>query len=175
MESCAPLSQPLRRAWYVVYTRPRWEKKVNESLKQQGIISYCPLRMVKNKWADRQKLVALPLFSSYVFVNINPREELKVRQANGVLNFVYYMGKLATVKDEIIDEIKSSLTLFPDAEVLNLQELAVGTRVKIEGGLMQHKEGYVIKNQVHHIIVVIDSLNCVLTARVPVGNLRVVN
>jgi transcriptional antiterminator RfaH len=175
MQTCVPLPQPLRRAWFVVYTRPRWEKKVNESLKQQGLISYCPLRMVKNKWADRQKLVALPLFSSYVFVYINPREELKVRQTNGVINFVYYMGKLAMIRDEIIEEIKSSLQLFPDAEVQNLQELAVGTRVKIETGLMQYKEGYVLKNQLHHIIVVIDSLNCVLTARVPVNNLRIVN
>lgn len=175
MESCAPLSQPLRRAWFVVYTRPRWEKKVDQSLKQQGMISYCPLRMVKNKWADRQKLVALPLFSSYVFVYINPREELKVRQTYGVLNFVYYMGKLATIRDEIIDEIKSSLFLFPDAQVINLAELAIGTRVKIEQGIMQDKEGYVLKNELHHIIVVIDSLNCVLTAKVPVSNLRIVN
>jgi len=175
MESCAPLPQPLRRSWFVVYTRPRWEKKIDESLKQQGIISYCPLRMIQSKWADRRKLVALPLFSSYVFVYINTREEQKVRQTYGVLNFIYYMGKPATIKDKIIDEIKSSLFLFPDAQVINLAELAVGTRVKIEQGIMQDKEGHVLKNELHHIIVVIDSLNCVLTAKVPATSLRIVN
>jgi hypothetical protein len=28
--------------WYVVYTKPKWEKKVAEQLKNKGIACYCP-------------------------------------------------------------------------------------------------------------------------------------
>jgi hypothetical protein len=41
--------------WFVIYTRARWEKKVDQLLKQQGINSYCPMRTVENQWADRKK------------------------------------------------------------------------------------------------------------------------
>ena len=30
------------KKWFVIYTRPRWEKKVNQLLQMQGINSYCP-------------------------------------------------------------------------------------------------------------------------------------
>lgn len=175
METSTMHRSPMKRAWFVIYTRPRWEKKVNDSLVQQGIISFCPLRTVRNQWADRQKLVSVPLFSSYVFVHINLKEELAVRMTSGVLNFVYYQGKPAQVKDNIIEGIKTSLKRFPDAEVVDFHSLDVGTRVKIRSGLMQEKEGFVLKKQLHHIVVVIDSLNCVLMTKVPAENLELVN
>ena len=62
------------KKWLVVYTRPRWEKKVDTLLKQQGIESYCPVRQVQSQWADRKKEVDLPLFNSYVFVYVTEAE-----------------------------------------------------------------------------------------------------
>ena len=56
------------KKWLAVYTRPRWEKKVDQLLKEQGTESYCPLNKVKRKWSDRVKTVEEPLFKSYVFV-----------------------------------------------------------------------------------------------------------
>jgi len=173
-ENGTPLPSAKRRLWYVIYTRPRWEKKVNVLLTQQGIESYCPLRTVKNQWADRQKLVSVPLFTSYVFVFIDLKEELLVRQTLGVINFVYFMGKMATVKETVIEGIRTSLERFPDAEVVDAQSMGVGTRVKIKQGIMEDKEGYVQKLEPKNIIVVIDSLNCVLVTKVPIGHLEVI-
>lgn len=175
MVALATLVHPSRRAWYVIYTRPRWEKKINDALQKHGFTSFCPLRMAKHQWADREKMVAVPLFNSYVFVQIDLRDEFKVRQIAGVLNFVYSMGKIAVVKHEIIEEIRSSLELYPDAEVVDFKHLDVGTRVKITAGIMQQKEGYVLRNQHPHIIVVIDSLNCVLTTKVEAASLKIIN
>ncbi|HCY90719.1 MAG TPA: antitermination protein NusG, partial [Chitinophagaceae bacterium] len=47
--------------WYVVYTRPRWEKKVALNLAQKGIEHYCPLNKVRKQWSDRKKMVLEPL------------------------------------------------------------------------------------------------------------------
>ena len=54
--------------WYVVYTKPNWEKKVAELLEKKGIEQYCPLNKVQKQWHDRKKTVWEPLFKSYVFV-----------------------------------------------------------------------------------------------------------
>ncbi|WP_449440706.1 UpxY family transcription antiterminator [Pedobacter steynii] len=175
MENLPTIRTNMPRRWYVIYTRPRWEKKVDELLKLQGITSYCPTRKVKNQWADRVKEVELPIFNSYVFVFINPREELKVRVTLGVLNFVYYMGKPAQVRDSVIEDIKHCLEVFPDTEVLAMQYLEVGDRVKIKEGLMNLKEGKVLKIQERTVIVVIDTLNCVLTTKVAINSLELIN
>ncbi|MEO6221006.1 MAG: transcription termination/antitermination NusG family protein, partial [Ginsengibacter sp.] len=50
------------KTWYVVYTRPRWEKKIAENLLRLGIEHYCPLNKVTRQWSDRKKKVLEPLF-----------------------------------------------------------------------------------------------------------------
>jgi transcription antitermination factor NusG len=141
----------------------------------QGITSFCPLRKVKSKWADRIKNIEIPLFNSYVFVHISPKEELKVRLTLGVMNFVYYMGKPAQIRPSVIDSIKELLEVFPEAEVVSLQGMEVGDRVKIKEGIMKQKQGQIIKLQGKDVLVVIDSLNCALITKVPSSNLELIN
>ncbi|MFZ9332451.1 MAG: UpxY family transcription antiterminator [Chitinophagaceae bacterium] len=90
------------KKWYVLYTKPRWEKKVDKALQQKGIESYCPLNRVKRKWSDRIKTIEEPLFKSYVFVKVEEKEKTEVRYVDGVLNYVYWNGKPAVVKEEEI-------------------------------------------------------------------------
>ena len=160
----------MEKQWYVIYTRPRWEKKVDRLLKQQDIESYCPIRKVTNQWADRKKEVELPLFSSYVFVRITQREEYRVRQTLGVLNFIYYMARPAIIRDSVIEKIKHFTGICPDAEVVNLQEISVGNRIRIKNGIFYNQEGTVIKVQGKQVLMVFDHLNCALISHVPVSN-----
>src|SRR5215217_505817 len=169
MENLLPSYPSAGRNWFVIYTRPRWEKKVDRLLQMQDIKSYCPLRKQKHQWADRMKDVEVPLFSSYVFVYINPREELKVRLTMGVVNFVYYMGKLARIREAVIEDIRYFVEFFPDAEVINTRSMAIGDQVKIKEGIMSQQRGEVIKLQGKNVLVVIDNMQCVLITRVPVS------
>ena len=57
--------------WYAVYTKPRAEKKLKEALEKKSIQNFLPLITEKKKWSDRQKLISVPLFASYVFVKID--------------------------------------------------------------------------------------------------------
>ncbi|URM37362.1 hypothetical protein LLY39_01890 [Flavobacterium anhuiense] len=45
--------------WYVVYTKPKWEKKVADKLNQLGIECYCPLITQIKQWSDRKKRLKL--------------------------------------------------------------------------------------------------------------------
>jgi len=46
------------------------------------------------------KTIEEPLFKSYVFVRVEEKDRTEVRYVDGVLNYVYWNGKPAVVKDE---------------------------------------------------------------------------
>jgi transcription antitermination factor NusG len=57
-----------KKQWFLIYTRPGWEKKVAELLERKHVQVYCPLTKAQKRWSDRKKPALFPLFSSYVFV-----------------------------------------------------------------------------------------------------------
>ncbi|HVX26897.1 MAG TPA: UpxY family transcription antiterminator, partial [Parafilimonas sp.] len=81
------------KSWYAVYTKPRWEKKVNSKLLNKGIESWCPVQKLQRQWSDRKKIIEDPLFKSYVFVHISDAEKSKVLNTEGIIQFVYYLKK----------------------------------------------------------------------------------
>lgn len=149
--------------WHAIYTRPRWEKKVNNLLLQKGIASYCPLNKVRRKWSDRMKTVEEPLFKSYVFVKISDEERTSVRMTNGVVNFVYWNGKPAIIKEKEIQTIKRFLDEYENVEVVKM-ELVPGDRVQVIAGPMMEKEGKVLEVKNKTAKVCIDSLGYMLIA-----------
>src|SRR5215831_13309437 len=95
--------------WYAIYTRQRWEKKVTRLLEEKGIECYCPLNKTVRQWSDRKKVVAEPLFTSYVFVKTIEKMHNEVKGLSGVINLVYWLNKPAVIRDEEIDIIKCFL------------------------------------------------------------------
>lgn len=173
MENVLIKKSPVKN-WFVIYTRAKWEKKVDSLLKQQGINSFCPLRVVRNQWADRIKTVEVPIFNSYVFVNISLKEELKVRQTYGVLNFIYFLGKPATIRDSEMDRLKEILVANPGAEVMSIKQFSVGDRVIIKQGFLSNQPGSVIKVSGKTVLMVFDNLESALVTRVPATNLSII-
>ena len=98
-------SEPVLK-WYAVYTRPRFEKQVYQRLQEQGIEAYLPLIKTMRQWSDRKKMVEIPLFSSYVFVNITRSNYDRVLQTFGVVKYITFEGKAATIPCEQIDNLK---------------------------------------------------------------------
>jgi transcription antitermination factor NusG len=149
--------------WYAIYTRPRWEKKVAGLLLQKGIESYCPLNKVKRKWSDRIKTVEEPLFKSYVFVKIEDENRTQVRMTDGVVNFVYWNGKPAVIKEKEIQIIKRFLDDYENIEAVKI-DIKPEERVKITAGPMMDQEGKVIEVKNKMVKVSIDSLGYILIA-----------
>jgi transcription antitermination factor NusG len=153
----------LSRKWLALYSRPRWEKKVNQLLLEKGFESYCPLNKVRRKWSDRVKLVEEPLFKSYVFVKVSDSDRTAVRMTPGVINFVYWEGKPALIKEKEINAIKRFLNEHENVELkpINLQ---VDQRVKVTTGPLMDQEGQVIGVHRKMVKVAIDSLGYILVA-----------
>jgi len=149
--------------WYVVYTRPRWEKKVARLLDEKGVEAYCPLNKVYRQWSDRRKLVQEPLFKGYVFVHLEDEHKWDVKKIDGILNFVYWNGKPAVVRDEEIETIKKFLSEFSDVEVEDLK-LAVRTPVRIKRGILMNYQGIVVEVMGNKARVKIESMGVQLSA-----------
>lgn len=159
------------RRWLVVYTRPKWEKKVDRLLKSQEIRSYCPVKRITSQWSDRKKIIDLPLFSGYVFVWVSQQEEYKVKQTLGVLNFVYYMAKPAVIRDSEIERISQLLELDADCEIIDAGHISAGDRIRVKSGIFYNREGTVIRVQGKNVLMVFDNLNCALVSSIPKSNI----
>lgn len=162
------------KVWYAVYTKPRWEKKVLDILTRKNIESYCPLNKLRKKWSDRMKTVYEPLFKSYVFVHVTEEEKTNVRMTDGIINFVYWLGKPAVIKQSEIDTIRKFLKEHEDS-LIEVISLKPGQRVKIQSGLLMDQEGKVIKVMHNQVLVQIDSLGQILTAKLSKSDLMPAN
>lgn len=149
--------------WLAIYTRPRWEKKVNQLLTEKGLESYCPLNKVRRKWSDRVKVVEEPLFKSYVFVKVGDEDRTAVRMTPGAINFVYWQGKPAVIREKEIIAIKRFLDEYENVEVQTL-ELKVNQRVRITNGTLMDHEGKVLDIRHKTAKIAIDSLGYILVA-----------
>ena len=149
--------------WYAIYTRPRWEKKVSSLLVEKGIESYCPLNKVRRKWSDRIKTIEEPLFKSYVFVKIEDAERTNVRMTSGVVNFVYWDGKPALIREKEIQTIKRFMDEYENVDVVRM-ELSPEERVRVTSGPMMDQEGRIIELKNKTAKVCIDSLGYMLIA-----------
>lgn len=151
--------------WYALYTKPRWEKKVNQLLADKGIESYCPLNKVRRKWSDRMKTVEEPLFKSYVFVRISDEERTPVRMTDGVINFVYWDNKPAIIKDKEILTIRKFLNDYENVQAEKV-DVKLDSEVRVTAGPLMDKEGKVLEVKHKVVKILIESLGYVLTAYV---------
>lgn len=161
------------RKWYAIYTKPRWEKKVQTLLAERGMECYCPLNKVHRKWSDRIKTVEEPLFKSYVFVRVTEEERTPVRMINGVVNFVYWLGKPAIIKEKEIDTIRKFLNEYEDIEVKQLV-LAPDAKVEVKMGILMGKKGTVKRVLRKKVEILIESIGFTLTAYIDKSKINII-
>ena len=134
-------------------------------LNGKGVECYCPLNRVKRKWTDRIKTIEEPLFKSYVFVKVDDTERTKVRLTNGVINFVYWNGKPAIVKEKEIQTIKRFLDEHEAVQVRPM-ELMPNQVVLITSGAFMDQQAVVLDANKKEVRVAILSLGQELIATI---------
>lgn len=157
------------KEWFVVITRPRWEKKVAGMMEESGIENYCPLNRVVRQWSDRRKVVLEPLFKGYVFVKLPVAAKWDVKNIPGVLNFVYWLGEPAIVREEEIVTIRKFLREFEDVTVS--ERLQVNDKVVVKQGVMMDYQGVIVEVQGNRARVAINSMGVELSAVFDQANL----
>lgn len=152
--------------WMVLYTRSRWEKKVDLLLKEKNITSYCPLVKTSKKWADRTKMVEVPLFKSYLFVNANYADLEKITQTQGVVTYITFSGKPAIIQDHEIENIRNIVKNYSNIETIPLSSLQIGDQAIITTGPLLNHHGEVQQLNGNFVVMVIKSMSCALTVKI---------
>jgi transcription antitermination factor NusG len=131
------------------------------------------LNKVVRQWADRKKMVMEPLFTSYVFVHATPEEHLAIKQTDGILNFVFWLGQPAVIRDEEIDTIKQFLDEYQNVQLEKIH-VNMHDRVRISSGPLMAQEGDVIEVRSKTVKVHLPCLGYVMTAEVEKSNVEII-
>ena len=140
----------MQKHWYIIYTKPKYEKKVAALLTKKKIENFCPINRKRITQFQRSKVTYEPLFNSYVFANVYENEIHVLRQIENVLNIVYWKGGPAIVQNEEISEIKGFVS---DHENIKLERSKVNYNMEasvidrpafaIDGNVVMIKNKYI--------------------------------
>ncbi|MBM9590525.1 UpxY family transcription antiterminator [Leptospira sp. 201903075] len=161
-------------AWYIVYTKPRAEKKLSELLKKYHLENYLPIRKERKKWTDRFKWIHTPILPSYIFVKIVFwSDKNKVLQLPGSHHFVFHKGQPATVTQEELDQLEEGLLKYADSlQVSPESVLEKGKMVRIISGPMMGKTLEIIKVKNKTLVVLrIPGIDAAVTYEIKVNDL----
>jgi transcription antitermination factor NusG len=114
----------MQKNWYVIYTKPQSEKKVAALLTRKKIENFIPLACSELQTSRRNKVVQKPLFKSYVFVHITEQQAVLLRQMDGVINLLYWLGKPAVIHEAEINAIREFTF---DYQNIELEKLSVNS------------------------------------------------
>lgn len=158
-------------SWYVLYTKPRNEKKLATLLANKGIEVYCPLREVVKQWSDRKKKVQQPVFSSYIFVELDnyKKESVEVLCTPGAVRFLWMNGKPGIVRDFEIEAIQDFLEDYKGAEIRLV--VSEGESIVVNEGPLKDAEGTVLKVKGNKATLHLHTLGLNMVAKLPVQSL----
>lgn len=150
--------------WYVIYTRPKAEKRVADTLEKINIEVYCPMTSEIRQWSDRKKKITAPLFRSYVFVRLKEKDRHKVFDVPGVVRYLYWLGKPALVRDVEIETIQDWLNE-DKLEGVEVHHLTPGDKVRIPAGAFKDEEAIIQEVGSKRVRLVLVKLGCIVSAR----------
>lgn len=133
------------RSWYALYTRPRHEKAVARSLAAKGLSIFLPLYFAPRRWKDRTKVVMLPLFPCYVFIQGCFDRHLQVVSTPGIHGFVCCAGSPARIPESEIEAIRQvverSIKIEPHPFIRR------GDIVRVKAGPLEGIQGILVRKK----------------------------
>ena len=117
--------------WYVLHTKPRNEKKVEEKLLSMGINAFCPTRSEIRLWSDRKKRIQVPILPSMVLVKIEDKDINRVFECLAVVRYMFWLGKRAVVRQSEVDILKKYLNGSYNFTNSKLSNIKVGDNYKL--------------------------------------------
>ncbi|MDD5640757.1 MAG: UpxY family transcription antiterminator [Syntrophales bacterium] len=144
--------------WYVIHTCCHHEGRVEERLRQKGLEVFLPRCLRASRRRDRKKLLQVPLFPGYLFVqdlleNFTYRDIIRLP---GVVRILTNSGRLQPVPRETIESIRLALTsnrpYYPDSC------LKKGERVRVAEGPLAGVVGIIAeaKDQKRKVIIEVE-------------------
>jgi transcriptional antiterminator RfaH len=143
--------------WLVIYTKPRQEKKLAERLQQAGYTVYCPTQRMKKRWSDRWKWIEQPLFTSHIFIQMDPERRDAVYFVPGFVRFLFWLKRPALVRPNEIETLKRWLNDYTP-EAITTSHHHPGQKTKVLTGPFQGQEGIIQEVKVERVQLYLEEL-----------------
>lgn len=141
--------------WWVIYTRHQHEKTVADTLTEKGFEVFLPLYKSVRRWKDRQKVLDLPLFPSYVFVHGGLESRFRVLSTPGVYMTLTQGDSIALVPENEMADLQRIVG--GDAPIEPHPFLKCGERVRVIRGPLAGVEGLLArKKNIYRLILSVD-------------------
>ncbi|TXI48908.1 MAG: UpxY family transcription antiterminator [Lysobacter sp.] len=137
------VSEVKEAPWLVLRTRSRHESAVEQSLRQKQIRAYLPKRKVVRRSRGQKRVVELPLFPGYVFVQPDPNQYENMRYIRGSCGLILCGNRPATMPENDLQAVK--IIVESGAEIAVDQALIPGRRVKVISGPFAGAMGELIR------------------------------
>lgn len=131
--------------WHAVYTRHHHEKAVARALEAKGFTVFLPLYSAPRRWKDRVKVINLPLFSCYVFIQGGLERHLDVVTTAGIYGFVCSGGSPARIPPQEIDGIRRVVERSVKIEPHPF--IRCGDWVRVKAGPLAGIEGILVRKK----------------------------
>lgn len=93
--------------WFVIYTKPRHEKKIVKQLSNINVGHFLPMVKCLRRWSDRKKYIDVPLFPSYIFVKLTDIQSyFNTLDIDGVLYYLRSGKQIARVNETVINSLR---------------------------------------------------------------------
>ncbi len=137
---------------------------MTESLRELGIEVYCPVVTEIRQWSDRKKKICTPLFKSYVFVHLEAKDRNQVFKVSGVVNYLFWLGKPAEVREAEIRTIKS-WNENEEIDQMHMEKFTPGDRIIISNGLFKDQRALIKHIGKKRMRLLLPSLGCAINVR----------
>jgi transcription antitermination factor NusG len=137
--------------WYAIYTKHQHEKSAEDLLRRKGFETLLPLYQATHQWKDRSKVVALPIFPCYLFLNVDLDRKLEVLTTPGVFFLVENGGRACEVPASDIEALKKIAQSAHRFEPHPF--LKSGDQVRICRGPLEGIEGMLVRFKNHYRVV----------------------
>jgi transcription antitermination factor NusG len=163
----------MEKNWYAVNTKPHCEKKVADVLRRKKMESYCPLNTIIRQRANQKKIVYDPLLTSFVFVQVEDVELIKVKEIDGVVGLFYWLGKPAVIGNTEIETIKLFLRDYRNVKLERTSvDISGSVQIIDEPVVNEHGNSITVKNKMKATL---PSLGYLLIAEGQKSNVEVLN
>jgi len=130
--------------WYAVRVKGRQEVQVSQVLRCKGYETLVHLYKTTKKWSDRNKVVELPLFPSYIFCRFDPEIQGKIISTPGVTSIVGFGKGPVPVREDDIDSLR--ILMESGAECGPHAYFQAGQEVEVISGPLNGVKGVVVSS-----------------------------
>ena len=100
------------------------------------------MKTTLKQWSDRIKKVSEPLLPSYLFIKITEKKRAIPLKDPSVLNYIFWLGKPAIVRESEIDALKGIISK-DKAQEFEIKPLKIGDKIDVNKGQIKSKNAII--------------------------------